>query len=186
MFTPISMGTNLFFGQDNYVPLMKQNFELRIYNMDGSVPTEFSTLLTLSTDTIGSINEEQDVITVHYGNGIIKFPNKVTFNDVDWRLNCYCKPNVLEGLRAWRKLCYDSTEETMGLPSQYMKLGFIVRYDGQGNPRDGIKLPGVWIKGLENGEYDQSGDIVKVRTTLVISKAEYLTQDDLMNGTLRG
>ena len=186
MFTPIAMGTNHMFGQDNYVPLMKQNFELRIYNMDGSVPTEFSTLLTLSTDTIGGINEEQDTIIIHYGNGIIKFPNKVTFNDVDWQLNCYCKPNVLEGLRAWRKLCYDSTDETMGLPSQYMKLGFAVRYDGQGNPRDGIKLPGVWIKGLENGDYDQSGDIVKVRTTLVISKAEYLTQDDLMNGTLRG
>ena len=186
MFKPLAMGTNHMFGQDNYVPVMKQNYEIRIYNMDGSVPTEFSTLLTLATDTIGSIKEDQDVITIHYGNGIIKFPNKVSFSDTDWRLNCYCSPNVLEGLRAWRKKCYNSDDETMGNPSEYMKLGFIIRYDGKGNPRDGIKLPGVWIRGLDNGDYDQSGDIVKVSTTLVISKAIYLTQDDLMNGTLRG
>lgn len=186
MFTPLSMGTNLFFGQDNYVPLMKQNFEIRVYNMDGSVPTEFSSLLTLATDTVGSINEEQDVITVHYGNGIIKFPNKVTFSDVDWSLNCYCSPNVLEGLRAWRKLCFDSETERMGLPSEYMKLVYFIKYDGQGKPRDAIRCPGTWIKGLENGDGDQSGDLVKVRTTLVISKAIYMTQDDLMNGTLRG
>ena len=179
MFKPLAMGTAHMFGIDNYVPLMQQNFEIRIYNMDGSQPTEFSTLLTLSTDEIGSINEEQEVITVHYGNGIIKFPNKVSFNDVEWSLNCYCEPNVLEGLRAWRKLVYDPDTEKMGLPSQYMKTAYFIRYDGQGNsPRDIIKLPGVWIKGLENGPGNQSGDIVKVKTTLVVSKAIYLNPSD--------
>ena len=178
MFTPIAMGTNHMLGQDNYVPLMQQNFEIRIYNMDGTVPTEFSSLLTLSTDEIGSINEEQEVITVHYGNGVIKFPNKVDFADVDWTLNCYCSPNTLGALREWRKLVYDPDTEKMGIPSQYMKLGYVVRYDGQGNPRDVIKLPGVWIRGLENGSGNQSGDIVKVRTTLVVSKAIYLKPED--------
>ena len=147
--------------------------------MDGSVPSEFSTLLTLATDEIGSINEEEDVITVHYGNGVIKFPNKVDYGDVDLTLNCYCEPNTLDGLRAWRKLVYDPETEKMGLPSQYMKLAYIIRYDGQGNrARDVIKLPGVWIKGLENGAGNQSGDIVKVRTTLVVSKAIYLKPED--------
>lgn len=179
MFTPLAMGVNSRLGQDNYVPLMQQNFELRIYNMDGTIPTEFSTLLTLATDEVGQITEQQDSIDVHYGNGVIKFPNKVNYAEVDWTLNCFCEPNVLEGLRAWRKLVFDPETEKMGLPSQYMKLGYAIRYDGQGNPRDGIKLPGIWIKGLENGGYNQSGDLVKVRTTLVVSRAVYMTSEDL-------
>ena len=179
MFTPLAMGTNHMLGIDSYVPLMQQNFEVRIYNMDGSQPTEFSDLLTLSTDEIGAIQEQQDVITVHYGNGVIKFPNKVDFADVDWTLNCYCSPNSLESLRAWRKLVYDPKTEKMGLPSQYMKLGMFIKYDGQGNARDAIKCPGIWIKDLDNGSMNQSGDLVKIRTTFVISKAIYLTADEL-------
>ena len=88
-------------GIDNFVPLTTNNFEVRIYNMDGSSPTEFSDLLTLSTDEVGEIAEEQDSIVVHYGNGLIKFPSKVTFSEVDWTLNCYCEPNVLNALREW-------------------------------------------------------------------------------------
>ena len=116
MFTPLHMGTNHMLGVDNYVPLMKNNFEIRIYNMDGTSPSEFSDLLTLSTDEVGEITEDQDSITVHYGNGVIQFPGKVTYADVDWTLNCYCEPNVLESLRAWRKQVYDPDTEKMGLP----------------------------------------------------------------------
>ncbi len=114
--------------------------------MDGSSPTEFSDLLTLSTDSIGAIEEQQDTIVVHYGNGIIKFPSKVTFNDVTWNLNCYCEPNTLDALRAWRRQVYDPDTEKMGLPSQYLRVAYFIRYDGQGNPRDVIKCPGVWIR----------------------------------------
>ena len=178
MFTPLAMGINHMLGIDNYTPLMQQNFEVRVYNMDGSQPTEFSTLLTLSTDEVGSINEEEDVIQVHYANGIIKFPNKVNISDTDWTLNCYCEPNVLEGLRAWRKLVYDPDTEKMGLPSQYMKCVYFIKYDGQGNPRDIIRCPGTWIRGLENGAGNQSGDIVKIKTTFVISKAIYMKPED--------
>lgn len=166
-------------GIDNYVPLMTNNFEIRIYNMDGTTPAEFSDLLTLSTDEVGQISESEDAITVHYGNGIIKFPGKVDYGEVNWTLNCYCEPNVLESLRAWRKLVYDPTTEKMGLPSQYMRQVFFIKYDGQGNPRDVIRAPGTWISDLENGDMQQGGgDLVKVRVTLVISKAIYLKPED--------
>ena len=180
MFTPLAMGTNHMLGIDSWVPMMQQNFEVRIYNLDGTQPTEFSNLLTLSTDEVGAVREDQDVITVHYGNGIIKFPNKVDFSDVDWTLNCYCNPNSLENLRAWRRLVFDPKNERMGLPSEYMKLGFFIKYDGQGNVRDVIKCPGIWIKDLDNGDMNQSGDLVKIKTTFVISKAIYLTADELI------
>lgn len=179
MFTPLHMGTNHMLGIDNYVPLMTNNFEIRIYNMDGTTPAEFSDLLTLSTDEVGQISESEDAITVHYGNGIIKFPGKVDYGEVNWTLNCYCEPNVLESLRAWRKLVYDPTTEKMGLPSQYMRQVFFIKYDGQGNPRDVIRAPGTWISDLENGDMQQGGgDLVKVRVTLVISKAIYLKPED--------
>lgn len=178
MFKPLALGTNHMLGQDSYVPLNKQNFEIRIYGMDGSSSTEFGDVLTLSTSEIGDIAEDQDIITVHYGNGIIKFPNKVTFNDVDWTLNCFCEPGVFDSLRSWRNLVYNPSTERMGLPSEYMKVAYFIRYDGQGNVRDVIKCPGVWPGAVDNGGYTQEGGIVQVSLTLVISKAIYLTRDE--------
>lgn len=179
MFTPLHMGTNHMLGLDNFVPLTTNNFEIRVYNMDGTSPTEFSDLLTMSTDTVGAIEEQEDSITVHYGNGFIKFPSKVLFNEVTWTLNCYCEPNVLEALRAWRRQVYDPVTEKMGLPSQYMRQVYFIKYDGQGNPRDVIKCPGTWIGALNNGEMNQTGgDVVKVTVPLVISRAIYLKPED--------
>ena len=178
MFTPLAMGTNHMLGIDNYVPLSKQNFEIRIYNMDGTTPAEFSDLLTLSTKNVGQIGESQDALPVHYGNGLIKFPGKVEYDDVDWTLQCYTTPNVVTALRAWRNQVYDPITEKMGLPSDYMRQVFFIKYDGQGNPRDVIRCPGTWIKDLKNGEMDQEGGLVEVSITLVISKAIYLSPED--------
>ena len=147
--------------------------------MDGSSPTEFSELLTLSTDEVGEIAEEQDTIVVHYGNGVIKFPSKVNYSDVTWTLNCYCEPNVLESLREWRRQVYDPDTERMGLPSEYMRVVYFIKYDGQGNPRDVIKCPGTWIGALNNGAMNQTGgEIVKVSVPFVISKALYMDPAD--------
>lgn len=180
MFTPLQMGTNHMLGIDNYVPLTTNNFEVRIYNMDGSAPTEFSDILTLSTDEVGSISESQDIITVHYGNGVIKFPSKVDFAETDWTLNCFCEPNVIDNLRAWRRLVYDPDTQKMGLPSQYMKQVYFIKYDGQGNVRDVIKCPGTWIGALDNGAHSQTGgEVVKIKVPFIISRAIYLKPEDL-------
>ena len=74
---------------------------------------------------------------------------------------------------------YDPTTERMGLPSEYMRTAYFIRYDGQGGVRDVIKAPGVWIKGLGNGDMNQEGGLVQVSTTLVISKAIYLTRQEI-------
>lgn len=167
-------------GVDNYVPLTTNNFEVRIYNMDGSSPAEFSELLTLSTAEVGEIQEEQDIITVHYGNGQIKFPSKVSFADVTWTLNCFCEPPVYESLRAWRRQVYDTDTERMGLPSEYMRQVFFVRYDGQGNVRDAIRCPGTWIGALSNGAMNQEGgNVVQVSVPFIISRAIYMSKSDL-------
>lgn len=177
MFTPLAMGTNHMLGVDNYVPLTTNNFEIRIYNMDGSTPEGDADLLTLSTAEIGEISEEQDIITVHYGNGLIKFPSKVNFPDITWTLNCFCAPNVLEALRVWRQQVFDATTEKMGLPSQYFKTAYIVRYDGQGNERDVLRLPGVWLSSLSYGGMNQEGgNIVQCQVGLVVSKVIPLTE----------
>lgn len=180
MFSPLYMGTNHMLGIDNFVPLTTNNFEIRIYNMDGTSPAEFSDLLTLSTDEVGAIEEQQDSIEVHYGNGVIKFPSKVSFQDVTWTLNCYCEPNVLESLREWRRQVYDPATERMGLPSEYMRQVFFIKYDGQGNVRDVIRCPGTWIGALNNGEMNQEGgSIVQVSVPLIISRAIYMKPEDL-------
>jgi hypothetical protein len=64
----------------------------------------------------------------------------------------------------------------MGLPSEYMKLVYFIKYDGQGRERDIIKCPGTWIKNLGNGAMNQDpgSSIVNANVTFVISRAEYL------------
>ena len=103
----------------------------------------------------------------------------MTFPDVTWTLNCYCSPNVLDALREWRRKVYDPDTELKGLPSEYMKTVYFIRYDGRGNPRDVVKCPGTWIGALDNGAMNQAGgDIVKVSVPLKISKVIYLKQED--------
>lgn len=179
MFTPLALGTNHMLGVDNYVPLMTNNFEIRIYNMDGTSPSANGDLLTLSTSEIGNISEDQDSVTVHYGNGIIKFPTKVGYSDISWTLNCYCSPNVLGALREWRKLVYDPETEKMGLPTDYMKQVYFIRYDGQGRPRDILRAPGTWISAINYGGGNQEGGLVQVETTFVISKLIPLSEEEL-------
>lgn len=179
MFSPVHMGTNHMLGVDNYVPLTTNNFEVRIFNMNQTDLTEFDEILTLSTDSVGAIEEQQDSITVHYGNGFVKFPAKVMFQEVTWTLNCYCEPNILERLREWRRQVYDPATEKMGLPSQYMRDVYFIKYDGQGNARDVIRCPGTWIGALNNGDMNQEGgSIVKVTVPFVISRALYLKPED--------
>lgn len=167
-------------GVDSYVPLTVNNFEIRIYNLDGTSPTGTSDLLTLSTSEIGEITEDQDIITVHYGNGLIKFPSKVSYGDVSWTLNCFCSPNVLGALRDWRTLVYNPVTERMGLPTEYMKQAYFIRYDGQGNPRDVLRSPGIWIAGMNYGGMNQEGgSLVQVSVTLVLSKLIPLTEEEV-------
>lgn len=148
--------------------------------MDGSSPAEFSDTLTLATQDVGEIQETQEAITVHYGNGFVKFPQKVSYNAVTWTLNCYTTPNVLEALRAWRKQVYDPLTECLGLPSQYMRQVYFIKYDGTGGQaRDIIKCPGTWISSLNNGAMDQTGGIVTVTCSFEISRAIYLKPEDI-------
>lgn len=180
MFTPLQLGTNHMLGVDSYVPLTVNNFEIRIYNLDGTSPTGTSDLLTLSTSEIGEISEEQDIITVHYGNGLIKFPSKVSYGDVTWTLNCFCSPNVLGALREWKNLVFDPKTERMGLPTEYMKQAYFIRYDGQGNARDVLRSPGIWVSGLSYGGMNQEGgSLVQVGVTLVLSKLIPLTEEEI-------
>lgn len=165
-------------GVDSAVPLTTNNFEIRVYGLDGDLASQFDEMLTLYTKEIGEIREEQDQIVVHYGNGLIKFPGKVTFPDTDWTLNCFCHPDIAEKLVKWRKQVYDPSTEKMGLPSQYRKNVYLVRYDGQGNMKQCLKLPGVYIGAISYGEYNQEGNqVVQIKVPLVISKVEYLTED---------
>lgn len=184
MFNALYYGTNHMLGVDSYVPIMTNNFEIRIYSNGGltgtGTQTSYSDLLTLSTDSIGAIEENQDDITVHYGNGIIRFPTKVTYGDVNWTLNCYCSPDVAGKLQEWRQQVYDPITERMGLPTEYMRNVYFIRYDPQWNCKQAIRCPGTWIKGLNYGDYNQAGgNVVQVQTTLVISKAFYMSEADL-------
>lgn len=68
----------------------------------------------------------------------------------------------------------------MGLPSEYMKQVFFIKYDGQGNVRDVIRCPGTWIGALDNGAMNQTGgELVKIKVPFIISRVIYMSQSDI-------
>lgn len=95
-------------------------------------------------------------------------------------MNCFCSPNVLGALREWRRSVFDPATERMGLPSEYMKQAYFIRYDGQGRARDILRSPGIWIAGINYGGGNQEGgSLVQVSVTLVLSKLVPLTEAEV-------
>jgi hypothetical protein len=165
-------------GVDAYVPLLTNWFELRINNLGGDSYASFSNSIKLATSDISEFSVSYNEITVHYGNGYVKYPSKAAYTGVTLSLNCYCEPDILAEVELWHKQVQDAKTGARGVPSQYMKNIYVSRHDGTRNAnsvKSVMKWIGCWPNKIAFGNYNQQGDdIVKITIDITISKYELL------------
>jgi hypothetical protein len=170
-------GTDHMIGQDDYMPYLKDKFEIRLYNVNSSELASFSDILTLSTDSLGEFKKGYGVIEDFYGNDSLKFAGKPTFQNVSWTIKGYVGLDSQQALVNLDKQVFDSATEKVGRPSRYMKDAYVLRDSGDGDSAYSRiwKWRGVWISSLGFGDADyKSSDIVKFNCTLEVSRAIYL------------
>ena len=171
-------GTDHMLGNDQYMPYLKDKFEIRLYPMSSQgTGDDFEAGLTVSTQSLGEFKQSYGVIEDFYGNDSLKFAGKPTFQNVSWTIKGYVGLDSQQALVDLDKQVFDSATEKVGRPSRYMKDAYVLRDSGDGDSNYSRiwKWRGVWISSLGFGDADyKSSDIVKFNCTLEVSRAIYL------------
>lgn len=199
-------GTDHMLGQDEYIPYLKDKFEIRLYNIGtadpidkyrdlnglpkgtnvaastGEGPGSFSDTLTLCTQSLGSFKKSYGVIEDFYGNDSIKFAGKPQYQAVQWTIKGYCGLDSQAELNRMDAQVFDAATELCGRPSQYMKDAYVLRDSGTGDDQWSRvwKWRGVWVSEIDWGDCDYTAsDIVRFTCTLQVSRAIYLGAVDM-------
>jgi len=170
-------GTDHMIGQDDYIPYLKDKFEIRLYDVNSSNLASYSDVLTLSTQSLGSFKKSYGVIEDFYGNDSIKFAGKPSYQGVQWTIKGYVGLDSQQALVDLDAQVFDAATEKVGRPSKYMKDAYVLRDSGDGDSNYSRiwKWRGVWISELDFGDSDYTAsDIVKFTCTLQVSRAIYL------------
>lgn len=170
-------GTDHMIGQDDYMPYLKDKFEIRLYDVNSSDIASFSDVLTLSTQSLGDFKKSYTVLEDFYGNDSLKFAGKPQFTGVQWTIKGYVGLDSQQALVNLDNQVFDSATERVGRPSKYMKDAYVLRDSGDGDSKYSRiwKWRGVWLSELSFGEHDYTAsDLVRFTCTMQVSRAIYL------------
>lgn len=172
-------GTDHMIGQDDYMPYLKDKFEIRLYpvNSTAGETNSYDELLTLSTQSLGEFKKSYQAIEDFYGNDSVKFAGKPSFSSVSWTIKGYVGLDTQAALVAWDNQVFHSQTEKVGRPSQYMRDAYVLRDSGDGDPNYSRiwKWRGVWPQEVGFGDHDYTAsDLVRFNVTLQVCRAYYL------------
>ena len=92
------------------------------------------------------------------GNDVIKFAGVPTFNSGSLTVDDVVGPDTKALLYAWLYLAYDPRTRKGGRMSEYKKTGYLTEYTQGMIPIRTWTLEGVFITGIEEGEFDKEND----------------------------
>lgn len=165
---PLQLGTYHMANDNAFEPQRTNNFEVQITGLG----TEQSQVITLSVASYDAPTISQQPIEINYGNNIIKFAGKPSFQDSNITLNDYIGKEVEKILSDWQKLSYDYNTQKIGWASDYKKTGYLIEYDPSGGSPRQWMLVGCWLSSLQLGNFSQDGNAVRqVTCTLVYDYA---------------
>lgn len=172
-------GTDHMIGNDDYMPYLKDKFEIRLYPVNAANPgqSSYEDLLTLSTQSLGEFKKSYGVIEDFYGNDSVKFAGKPSFSSVSWTIKGYVGLDTQAALDNWEGQVFNSSNEHTGRPSQYMRDAYVLRDSGDGDPNYSRiwKWRGVWPSEIGYGDHDYTAsDLVRFTVTLQVCRAIYL------------
>lgn len=152
---PLQLGTYHMANNNSFEPQRTNNFEVQITGLEGA------DTITLSVASYSAPSISQNPIEVHYGNNIIKFAGKPSFQDSSITINDYIGLEVEKLISNWQKLSYNYDTQAVGWASDYKKVGYLIEYDPSGGSPRQWMLVGCWISNLQLGEFSQDGNAVR-------------------------
>jgi hypothetical protein len=173
------LGTYHMVGDTRFEPQRTNNFEVQITGLDnvltdfkGGLISNASASITLSVADYDAPSLTISPIEIAYGNNIVKFAGKPTFETSSITLNDYIGLKVEQILNSWYALTYDVKTQKVGLAKNYKKEGFLIEYAPDGTNIRQWHLHGCWISSLDLGKFSQDGNAVRqVTVTLVYDYA---------------
>ena len=184
-FTPLKYGAYHMIGNDEWEPQRTNNFEIQFPGLpqlysshEGlAMPSNASDLLTLSTKSVGGINETINALNVSYGNNVVKYAGKPEYNDIQIVFRDHIGIQTERILAAWHKLVYNPQTEQVGRATAYKHDGYLLEYGPDGSYVRTWQLRGVWPGTIAYGDFsNEDNNIREITVTFNIDVAIPLDQ----------
>lgn len=114
----------------------------------------------------------QEVITVNYGNSVMKAAGKPQFSDGTLVVNDYIGADTKSVLMAWQNLSYNVRTDKVGRMADYKKNCYLQEYTPDWQLIRTWRLIGCWVSGLSEDQFSHdSSDKKTISATITFDKA---------------
>lgn len=114
----------------------------------------------------------QEVITVNYGNSVMKAAGKPTFSDGTLVVNDFIGADTKSVLMAWQNLSYNVRTDKVGRMADYKKNCYLQEYTPDWQLVRTWRLIGCWVSGLSEDQYsNDNSDKKTISATITFDKA---------------
>lgn len=145
----------------------RNNFEISIPGVG-----EQERLLTLSVVGGSLPNESNEVITVNYGNNVIKIAGTYSINAGTLTVRDLIQKDMEAIIDAWRASVYNKDTDAVGFAADYKKQARITQFAPDGSYERVWKIEGVWPSSVDYGQVSQTDNSLKeISITLEYDKA---------------
>lgn len=102
-----------------------------------------------------------EVLTIKYGNSVIKLPGAVSFEGGDMTIYDSIDLDTEKALADWRASVYNPQSEALGQAVNFKKDATVTQYTPDGTVGRQWKLEGVWPSDFKPGEMNNDSSDVK-------------------------
>lgn len=114
----------------------------------------------------------QEVVTVNYGNSVMKAAGKPTFSDGTLVVNDFIGADTKSVLMAWQNLSYNVRTDKVGRMADYKKNCYLQEYTPDWQLVRTWRLIGCWVSGLSEDQFsNDSSDKKTISATITFDKA---------------
>lgn len=171
-----------------YEPQRSTHFELVITGVENLLREGVDEVMAVPSDRIENVDEVLRIaldscdipgmtsspINIDRGNSSMHAMGRPNWNTLNLQFNDYIGSDTVSAVRAWERLTYDVTDDTVGWMKDYKKECFLYQLDPDFMPVRYWDLKGCFITNvsepsMQHGTND--GAPRKIRATLVYDKA---------------
>ena len=120
----------------------------------------------------------QNIISVNYGNSVMKAAGKPQFSDGTLVVNDYIGADTKSVLMAWQNLSYNVRTDKVGRMAEYKKNCYLQEYTPDWQLVRTWRLIGCWVSGLSEDQFSNDSDDKKTITATITFDKAYMELPD--------